>query len=215
MGGGWLHGIELFERLGEGGRSTVYRGRREDRDLAVKIYKEKALAKHHRKLGQNLAQYEYERNIAFFMTPGLARYVAEPIEYIVDGDRAALVQELLVGPLYFFYRQQEGDAAAARLRPHLERIVECAHAEGLYDLDIHSLNVLVVEEGDGSRVPKLFDFNLIPFYLHPPNPFVAALLKVGLLHPRHRDRRLLRNFDSIGRRHRKLLRYYEKPWETS
>ena len=95
----------------------------------------------------------------------------------------------------------------AVLRSHLERIVELAHAADLFDLDMHSLNVMVVEE-DGTAIPKLFDFNLMPFYVRPPNPLVALLLAVGLLNPRSRDRRLLRNFDRTGKRHRKLLRYF-------
>ncbi len=193
--------------MGEGGRSTVFRGRREGREVAIKVYKALALANHSRKLGGNLAEYEFERNRSFYRAPGLARYVAEPIDCLVTDEYSAIVQELLVGDLYYFFRQKRGAEAVAVLRSHLERIVELAHAADLFDLDMHSLNVMVVEE-DGTAIPKLFDFNLIPFYVRPPNPLVALLLAVGLLNPRSRDRRLLRNFDRTGKRHRKLLRYF-------
>ncbi len=202
-----LGNLDLFERLGEGGRSTVYRGRREGREVAIKVYKALALAKHSRKLGGNLAEYEFERNRSFYQAPGLARYVVEPIDCLVTDEYSAIVQELLVGDLYYFFRQKRGAEAVVGLRVHLERIVELAHAADLFDLDMHSLNVMVVDE-DGTAIPKLFDFNLIPFYVRPPNPFVGLLLALGLLDPRSRDRRLLRNFDRAGKRHRKLLRYF-------
>jgi len=202
-----LGNLDLFERLGEGGRSTAYRGKREGRDVAIKVYKDLALAKHLRKMGGNLAEFEFERNRSFFQAPGLAPYVAEPIDCLVTDEYSAIVQELLVGDLYYFFRQKRGAEAVIELRPHLERIVELAHAADLFDLDMHSLNVMVVEE-NGTAIPKLFDFNLIPFHVRPPNPIVALLLTLGLLNPRSRDRRLLRNFDRAGKRHRKLLRYF-------
>ena len=202
-----LENLDLFERLGEGGRSTVFRGRREGRDVAIKVYKDLALAKHSRKMGGNLAEYEFERNRSFYQAPGLAPYVAEPIDCLVTDEYSAIVQELLVGDLYYFYREKRGAEAVVGLRTHLEYIIELAHAADLFDLDMHSLNVMVVEE-DGTVIPKLFDFNLIPFYVRPPNPLVGLLLTLGLLNPRSRDLRLLRNFDRAGKRHRKLLRYF-------
>jgi len=202
-----LGNLDLFERLGEGGRSTVFRGRREGREVAIKVYKDLALTRHSRKLGGNLAQYEFERNRSFHQAPGLARYVAEPVDCLVTDEYSLIVQELLVGDLYYFFKQQRGAEAVVGLRSHLERIVELAHAANLFDLDMHSLNVMVVEE-NGMAIPKLFDFNLIPFYVRPPNPLVALLLALRLLNPRSRDRRMLRNFDRVGKRHRKLLRYF-------
>ena len=123
-----LGNLDLFERLGEGGRSTVFRGRREGREVAIKVYKALALANHSRKLGGNLAEYEFERNRSFYRAPGLARYVAEPIDCLVTDEYSAIVQELLVGDLYYFFRQKRGAEAVAVLRSHLERIVELAHA---------------------------------------------------------------------------------------
>ncbi len=195
----------MLERLGEGGRSTVYRGRDGDREVAIKVYKRRALSRHDRKLGGNLAEFEFERNRTLYRVPGLENYIAEPLDCVVAPERSAVVQELLVGELYFFYRERH---PVEGLKAHLERILELAHGAGLFDLDMHSLNVMVVEQ-EGEVLPKLFDFNLIPFHLRPPNPLVALLLAVGLINPRSRDRRLLRTFERVGKRHRKLLRYFE------
>jgi serine/threonine protein kinase len=199
--------LEILAKAGEGGRSTVYRARWKGEVVALKLYKADAVERHVAKHDTELARYEYERNLAFFEAPGLARYVARPLAYLATPSVSAFVQELVEGPLsYFWYRDHGADAALA-LRPHLEAILEGAHAAGLYDVDLHSMNVVVTDTPEGP-LPKIFDFNLIPFHVHPPNFVVGWALRLGLLDVRSRDLRKLRNFHDFSRVERKLLKYY-------
>lgn len=202
-----LGDIEIIGRLGEGGRSTVYHGLWRGRDVAVKLHKTQAVERHIAKNDLELAEFEYRRNKAFFDAPGLGRYVAEPFAYVASGSLSMMIQEWLDGPLYYFYYKEHGGRLGEKLYEHIGNIVKCAHAAGLYDVDLHSMNVVVVEE-DGEPIPKLFDFNLIPFTEHPPNPFVALALKLGLLDPRSRDLRQYRNFHDFRRVEKKLLKFY-------
>ena len=71
--------------------------------------------------------------------------------------------------------------------------------------DLHAGNVMIVDDG-GEKVPKLFDFNFIPFYVHAPNPAVWLALKLGLMDLRSRDARKLRTFHDFRRFERKLRR---------
>lgn len=200
--------MEIVESLGEGGKSTVYRARWRGREVALKVYKAQAVAHHARKHGQNLAEYEFERNRSFHAAPGLARYVAEPLEFLATPEVSAFVQELLLGELYYFYFTRRNGQVAPDLFAHVRRMVELYHAADLYDVDLHAMNVMVVEEPTGEPVPKLFDFNLVPFHVRPRNPVVAALLATGVLSKRARDLRKLKRFHDFRRIEAKLVRFY-------
>ena len=115
------------------------------------------------------------------------------------GDFHQVVSELrLDGALYHrYYRERDGEIPGS-LREHVRRIVELAHEAGLYDVDLHARNVMVVTE-NGEPIPKLFDFNYIPFHDRPRNPFSALLLRIGLLGRRSRDLRKLRKFHDFSR----------------
>lgn len=201
-----LGDVEVLDHLGEGGRSTVYRALWEGREIALKVYKERALERHARKHPLSLEQFEHSRNLAFYQAPGMARYVAEPLgTLVVDGVRA-FRQERLDGELYYFYYKRRGGDVPPELFEHVEYMVALHHEAGLYDADLHSMNVMVVEDDDGEPIPKLFDFNLVPFHLHPPNPIVRALLKIGLMSCRSRDLRKLKSFHNFEP---KVLKYYK------
>jgi serine/threonine protein kinase len=199
------------ERLGEGGRSTVYLGRWRGADVAVKVYKPSAVARHARKHPVPLARFEFERNRAFHEAPGLAAYVARPLAHVVEPGISVTLQERLEGELYYFHYTRLQGRVDPELGVHLARIVELAHAADLYDVDLHAMNVMVVEGPAGKPWPKLFDFNLIPFHERPPNPLVGFLLRTGLMSVRARDLRKLRNFHDFRRVERKLLGFYESP----
>jgi len=191
--------VRITGKLGEGVTCVVFRGDWNGREVTLKLYKSGAVEGHSRHHEQELAEFEYRRNLAFYEAPGLARYVARPLGYLATGGVSAMVQEKLDGVLYHDYFQaRRGDVPAA-LRDHVRRILELAHAAGLYDVDLHARNVMVVESEDGESIPKLFDFNFIPFYVRPRNPLVAVLLKTGLVGARWRDLRKLRSFDDFRR----------------
>lgn len=200
--------VRIVGKLGEGGRSTVYLGEWGGRRVALKVFKASAVERHARKHPLNVAAYEYARNLAFHRAPGLSVYVAEPLGHIATPGVSAVIQERLDGKLYYFYYRARGGRVSPALFGHIERIVERAHAAGLYDIDLHSMNVMVVHDRDGEPIPKLFDFNLIPFCEHPPNPFVGLLLRLGLLDERSRDLRKLRNFHDFRREERKQLDFH-------
>lgn len=197
--------VRITGKLGEGVSCVVYRGERDGREVTLKLYKSGAVEAHARHHDQELAEFEYRRNIAFFEAPGLARYVARPLGYLATSGVSVMIQERLDGVLYHDYlRSHDGDAPES-LRNHIRRIVELAHAAGLYDVDLHARNVMVVESEDGEVVPKLFDFNSIPFYVRPRNPLVALLLKTGLVGERWRDHRKLKSLHKSKRWERKPL----------
>ncbi len=197
--------IRVRGRLGEGVSCNVYDAEWRGRPVALKLYKAGAVERHARLTGTELARFEYERNRAFYDAPGLRRYVAEPLAYFTDGCVSAFVQERLDGELYYFYHRKRGGDVPVSLRRAITEIVERAHTAGLYDVDLHAGNVMVVEE-DGVATPKLFDFNFIPFYIHPPNPLVWLGLKLGAIDLAWRDRRKLGAFDDFRRVERKLRR---------
>ena len=185
--------VRITGKLGEGVSCVVYRGDWNGREITLKLYKSGAVEGHARHHDQELAEYEYRRNLAFYEAPGLARYVARPLGYLATGGVSALVQERLDGVLYHEYLKSHDGNVPESLRNHVCRIVELAHESGLYDVDLHARNVMVVESDDGEPIPKLFDFNFIPFYIRPRNPLVALLLKTGLVGERWRDHRKLRS----------------------
>jgi hypothetical protein len=120
----------------------------------------------------------------------------------------ALAQEPIDGVLYyFFHRQRHGDVPAT-FADHLQSILRLSHGAGLYDVDLHSMNVLVTEESSGELVPKLFDFNLIPFTERPQNGLVGVLLAAGLISRESRDLRRLRRFHDFGHVEKRLLKFY-------
>lgn len=201
--------VEIVGRIGEGKRSTVYRARWRGRDAVLKVYKARAVVRHGEKHPQNLAAFEYNRNLAFFRAPGMERYVAEPLGYLATPGVAAFLQEMLDGELYYFYYRKRGGAVSPGLYPCIERLIGLCHAAGLYDADVHAMNVMVVEDEQGEPIPKLFDFNLIPFHVRAPNPFVALALKTGLMSRKARDLKRLRRFHDFRGLEAKLLKFYD------
>jgi RIO-like serine/threonine protein kinase len=203
-----LFGIRIRELLGEGGRSIVYGGQWQERDVALKVYKPRGIENHQKRHHLNIAEFEYRRNKAIFETEGLSRYIAQPLHFITGPDGHALVQERLKGPLYYFYYRKRSGRVPTGFRQHLENIITLAHDAGIYDVDIHAFNVIVDESGD-EPIPKLFDFNLIPFHERPGVSISKVLLMLGITNKTTRDKRLLKNFDKIARRERKLVKYFE------
>jgi SAM-dependent methyltransferase len=193
-----LEGAKITGKFGEGRRSIVYRADWRGREVALKVYKRTAIATHGR-----------SRNSGFYEVPGLDRYVAEPLACVATPELQAIAQEPIDGELYyFFHRRRRGDVPAS-FADHLQEILRLSHGADLYDVDLHSMNVFVAKEADGELVPKLFDFNLIPFTVRPQNPFVGWLLSAGLVSKESRDRRRLRAFDDFRHVEDRLLKFYK------
>lgn len=193
--------VRILERLSDGTVATVYRADLCGSPVALKIFKPRSIRRHAGRNPLNIAEFEYRRNRAFYEAPGLVRYVTRPIGYFHTPGISAVVQELLRGELYYDYHRERAAEDPARidaLFTHIRRIVKLAHASELFDLDLHPLNVMVVQEL-GEPIPKLFDFNRIPFYEHPRNPLEALLLRTRLLDMGSRDRRKLRQFHDFRR----------------
>jgi SAM-dependent methyltransferase len=204
-----LDGAKITGKLGEGRRSTVYRASWHGREVALKVYKRTAIATHARKNPLPIAEFEYSRNSQFYAVPGLDRYVAQPLACAVTSEVQAIAQEPIDGALYYFYKRQRKGDILPSFAGHLREILSLSHAAGLYDVDLHAMNVLVFREPSGDLVPKLFDFNLIPFTERPQNPFVGWLLKAGLLSRESRDRRRLRRFNDFTHIENRLLKFYD------
>jgi tRNA A-37 threonylcarbamoyl transferase component Bud32 len=203
--GSAFEGVSILGEVGRGRRSRVYRCLWNGRECALKVHALSANERHRRLTGQGIAEFEYARNLAYYRAPGMSRFVAQPLGFVADGATQALAQELLRGEIYYEYYRKRGGAVAASIAQDLARMVELAHAAELFDMDLHSMNVMVVEE-HGAPVPKLFDFNLIPFTVRPQNFLVGWLLKAGFMSRRSRDLRRLRNFHDFGPIERRLKR---------
>ncbi len=199
-------GIELDGKIGEGKRSVVYRGRWRDRDVSLKVYKPAEILRHARKHPLPLAEFEHRRNQAFYEAAGMAKYVAEPLGYLVEPDLQVSLQEYLDGEIYYFACRDNAGFISPRFREELAELVRLSHQAQLYDIDLHAMNVMVDRHSGG---PKLFDFNQIPFHERPQNPLVALALKLGLLGRESRDLRKLARFDDFARIERKLVKFYE------
>ncbi len=199
-------GIEIGEKVGEGKRSVVYRARWRDRDASLKVYKPAEILRHARKHPLPLAEFEHRRNQSFYRAPGMSKYVAEPLGYLVEPDLQMTLQEYLDGEIYYFARRDNAGFISPRFKEDLAELVRLSHAAQLYDIDLHAMNVMVDRRTGG---PKLFDFNQIPFHERPQNPLVALALKLGLLGRESRDLRKLASFDDFARIERKLVKFYE------
>jgi hypothetical protein len=204
-----LDGVSITGRFGEGRRSTVYRASWQGREIALKVYKQTAIATHARKNPQPIAEFEYRRNSEFYHVPGLDRYVARPLAWVATPEVQAIAQEPVEGSLYYFFHRERGGDVPPSFEAHLREILRLSHEAGLYDVDLHSMNVFVASESNGELVPKIFDFNLIPFTVRPQNPFVGWLLAAGLLPKESRDRRRLRRFNDFRHVENRLLKFYD------
>jgi hypothetical protein len=198
--------LAVIDKLGEGKRSIVYRGRRQGRDVGIKVYKPAAIASHARKHKLPLAEFENRRNKAFFEARGLAKYVAEPLGFVVEPGFQMSIQELVDGEVYYFAQRDHAAIISPRYMDDLAELVSLSHAASLYDIDLHAMNVMVDRH---KGTPKLFDFNQIPFTERPQNPFIGLALKLGLLGKESRDLRKLARFKNYDRVERKLLKFYE------
>jgi hypothetical protein len=177
----------------------------------LKVYKPAAIARHARKHKLPLAEFEHRRNKAFFEARGLAKYVAEPLGFVVEPGFQMSLQECLDGEVYYFAQREHATFISPRFMQDLTELVSLSHEAKLYDIDLHAMNVMVDRKAGG---PKLFDFNQIPFTERPQNPLIGLALKLGLLGKDSRDLRKLARFNNFDRVERKLLKFYKDETST-
>lgn len=191
--------ITLGKELGSGRRSQVYSANYKDQPVVVKIYKPAYIDKYQRQYNVNIAAFEYERNKTMFDSPQLKRHCAQPYAVFSpeQGYSLAFVQEFIEGVwLEDLAIQMKGLPTEVLEAGYY--IVEEASKLGLYDLDICLGNIRVQKNAVGKWVPKLFDFNLVPQHMSPPNPFMALGFLLGLRKKNHRDYRSLKSWEKFS-----------------
>ncbi len=192
--------IEVRKKLGRGRRSEVYLARYQEQVVVVKVYKPDFIEKYRQRYGVDIGEFEFERNSKAYSSNLMAPYIARPYRLLraEEGFTPALVQEYVDGVWLLDLMK--------RLRCLPEEILEAGYLIvseaaklNLYDLDISPGNIQVLQNNDGKWFPKLYDFNLMPQYLQPPNPFMRLGFALGLRSKNHRDFRSLKQWERLGR----------------
>lgn len=179
---------------GEGRRSVTYKAEDNGEVVALKVYRKEFVHKYQQRYGLNIAEFEFARNQAFFAVEKLRPYAARPIKVLgLDaGYSLCFLQEFIDGPsLVELAQKNHGLPQSVLDAGHL--ICEKAEAAGLHDLDLFYKNVLV-RERNGAWLPVIHDFNLVPQYQYPSNPFLALAYFTGLRRKSHRDWRCLKGW---------------------
>jgi hypothetical protein len=186
--------VVISDVIGRERRCVAFAAREGHRDLVVKLYHSRAIARHARQFGGSLAQYEYERNRVFHRNPKFAAFSASPIGFLSTPRAELFLQERVFGePLRSFLRTCS-IACRDRLVVELRSILEHANQAGLFDLDLHPSNIIVKRSRDGTVRPVLFDFNKVPYHLRPPKGIFDWCVNLGLIARRSHDHQHLRRF---------------------
>ncbi len=181
---------------GEGRRSVTFRAKYHDEVVALKVYRKEFIQKYRQRYKLNIAQFEYGRNQAFYAVEALRPYSARPIKVlgVDDGYSLCFLQEFIDGPSLVELAEKNHGLPQSVLDAG-QLICEKAEAAGLHDLDLFYKNVLMREQ-NGTWLPVIHDFNLVPQYQYPPNPFLALAYLTGLRRKSHRDWRCLKGWQS-------------------
>ncbi len=190
--------IRVINFLGEGGRTYVYQAQMDSQDVIVKVYKEEVAKKYFDKYNVDIALFEYERNQALYNLPKIREYIAKPFRLysFTSGQTHSIIQERVTGTVLEDLIKKLGYLPKEILEAGYT-IVKQAELNDIHDLDI-SVGNLVVNNIDGKWKPKLYDFNLMPQYLFPPNPIISLAIKTGIRKKSYRDYRSLRNWKRRG-----------------
>ena len=188
--------IQLGDLIGEGQRSDVYAALTGGERAVVKVYRADAIHKYRTRYGVSIARFEYERNCSFYNVSALRPYIARPIQAFgaTDGYSEAFIQEFVAGRRLHGLARETG-IVPAEIIVKVREIIEAATAAGLFDIDLCAKNIMLQQRESGWH-PMLFDFNLMPQYLHAPNPFVSLLYLTGLRKKSFRDYRHLANLEN-------------------
>lgn len=192
--------LEVLDIAGEGRRSVTYRANHRGEIIALKVYRQAFIDKYRQRFKLNIAQFEFDRNQAFYAVEGLRPYAAQPIGVLGIEDQYSLcfLQEFIEGPTLVELAQQHHGLPQSVLDAGLI-ICRTAETSGLHDLDIFYKNVMMRKQ-EGVWLPVLHDFNLLPQHLYPRNPFLALAYLTGLRRKSHRDWRCLRGWHEFSER---------------
>ncbi len=185
--------------LGRGRRSFSYRGKFKDKDVVIKVYRREFVEKYQRKCSVDIAEFEFERNATLYDVDEIKPYIATPYKAFSrhSSFTHSFIQEYIEGITLRQLIIQSGCLPDEVLKAGY-KIVKAAEACGIHDMDIFAANVFVVRS-EGIWIPKLYDFNMLPQHMNPPNPFMALGIKLGLQRKSRRDYRNLRNWERAGR----------------
>ena len=194
--------IQVGDFLGRGRRSFSFRGVYEGKDVVIKVYRKEFVEKYQRKCSVDIAEFEFERNATLYDVDEIKPYIATPYRVFSrhSGFTHSFVQEYIDGITLRQLIAQSGYLPEEVLKAGY-KIVRAAEACGIHDMDIFEENVLAIQSA-GIWTPKLYDFNMLPQHISPPNVFVALGIKMGLSRKSRRDYRNLRNWKRSGEQQR-------------
>lgn len=186
--------VAVSDVIGQGRRCVAFSAREGGRELVVKHYHRRAIARHARHCGGSIAQYEYERNLVFHRAPEFAAFSAAPLGFLSSPRAELFLQERVFGePLRAFLRECAA-ACRDRLIAELQSVLVRANQAGLFDLDLHPSNIIVKQMRDGSVRPMLFDFNKVPYHVRPPKGLSGWCAHLGLIGRSAHDHHHLKRF---------------------
>ncbi len=190
--------IKVIEYIGEGRRAFVYKAKLSDADVIVKVYKKNSSEKYLKKYNFDIAQYEFDRNTSLYNIPQIQEYIAKPFRvYTADSIYThSIIQEFVPGTILEDLIIELGNLPQEILEAGYH-IVKHAEKNNIHDLDISAGN-LKINNHAGIWKPKLYDFNLIPQYLYPPNLILGLAIKTGIRKKSYRDYRSLKNWKRRG-----------------
>lgn len=194
--------VEVLGFLGRGRRSFSYQAKYDGMDAVIKVYRKEFADKYFQKCHLDIADFEFKRNSILYNIDAIRPHIAKPFKYFSRESEftQSFVQEYINGITLKQLISKLGYLPEEVLKAGYE-IVRSAEDNGIHDLDISVGNILVVEI-NGAWIPKLYDFNMLPQYMNPPNIFMAAGFKLGLRKKSHRDYRSLKNWKRRGKQKR-------------
>ena len=194
--------IEIIDYIGSGRRAQVHSAKYDSKEVIVKVYGDDVIKKYRDSYNVDIAVFEHTRNKLLYALPEIKKHIAQPYKVYSasSGYTQCVVQERIYGESLHDVISKLGYLpdeilGAGRL------IVNEAEKNGVHDLDISVGNVMI-KKLDDKWHPTLYDFNIMPQYLFPPNPIVGLGYKLGIRKKSFRDYRSLRNWDRRGRQKR-------------
>jgi serine/threonine protein kinase len=191
--------IEILEFIGSGGRARVYSAMIDECNAVVKVYHKEVAKKYRDKYKVDIAEYEHSRNQSLYSLNEIQGYIAKPIQYFPASGQFThcIVQQRVYGESLENLIKRLGYLPDVILEAG-RNIVHVAEKNNIHDLDI-SVGNLKIDKSSGIWKPRLYDFNIMPQYMFPPNPMVGLGYKLGIRKKSFRDYRSLRNWDRRGK----------------